>query len=202
MKYAYIRVSTKDQHLDRQIDAIKGYHPDEVFADKMSGKDFDRPEYHRLKSVIQRGDEIIVKELDRLGRNKDAVKEELKWFKDNGVIVRVLDIPTTMIELPGQEWITEMVNNILVEVIAAVAEQERKKIRQRQKEGIACARERGVKFGRPEKDVECVLLDGETVRDACKRLGVSKTYWYEKKKDRRPRSKGSGDLIENTPEAC
>ena len=202
MKYAYIRVSTKEQNLDRQIDAIKGYHPDEVFADKTSGKDFDRPEYHRLKSVIRRGDEIIVKELDRLGRNKDAVKEELKWFKDNGVIVRVLDIPTTMIELPGQEWITEMVNNILVEVIAAVAEQERKKIRQRQKEGIACARERGVKFGRPEKDVECVLLDGETVRDACKRLGVSKTYWYEKQKDRRPRSKGSGDLIENTPEAC
>lgn len=201
MKCAYIRVSTKDQHLDRQIEAIKECHPDEVFADKMSGKDFDRPEYHRLKSIIRRGDEIIVKELDRFGRNKDAVKEELKWFKDNGIIVRVLDIPTTMIELPGQEWITEMVNNILVEVIAAVAEQERKKIRQRQKEGIACARAKGVKFGRPEKDVECVLLDGETVRDACKRLGVSKTYWYEKQKDRRPRSKGSGDLNENTPEA-
>ncbi len=158
MRYAYIRVSTKEQHLDRQIEAIKEYWPDEVFADKLSGKNFDRPEYHRLKSLIRRGDEIIVKELDRLGRNKDAVKEELKWFKDNGVIVRVLDIPTTMIELPGQEWIAEMVNNILIEVIAAVAEQERKKIRQRQKEGIACARERGVKFGRPEKDVECVLL--------------------------------------------
>lgn len=202
MRYAYIRVSTKEQHLDRQIEAIKEYRPDEVFADKLSGKNFDRPEYHRLKSIIRRGDEIIVKELDRLGRNKDAVKEELKWFKDNGVIVRVLDIPTTMIELPGQEWIAEMVNNILIEVIAAVAEQERKKIRQRQKEGIACARERGVKFGRPEKDVECVLLDGETVRAACRRLGVSKTYWYEKQKDRRPRSKGSGDLNENTPEAC
>lgn len=202
MRYAYIRVSTKEQHLDRQIEAIKEYRPDEVFSDKLSGKNFDRPEYHRLKSIIRRGDEIIVKELDRLGRNKDAVKEELKWFKDNGVIVRVLDIPTTMIELPGQEWIAEMVNNILIEVIAAVAEQERKKIRQRQKEGIACARERGVKFGRPEKDVECVLLDGETVRAACRRLGVSKTYWYEKQKDRRPRSKGSGDLNENTPEAC
>lgn len=182
MRYAYIRVSTKEQHLDRQIEAIKEYRPDEVFSDKLSGKNFDRPEYHRLKSIIRRGDEIIVKELDRLGRNKDAVKEELKWFKDNGVIVRVLDIPTTMIELPGQEWIAEMVNNILIEVIAAVAEQERKKIRQRQKEGIACARERGVKFGRPEKDVECVLLDGETVRAACRRLGVSKTYWYEQKK--------------------
>lgn len=181
MRYAYIRVSTKEQHLDRQIEAIKEYRPDKVFSDKVSGKNFDRPEYHKLKSVIQRGDEIIVKELDRFGRNKDAVKEELKWFKDNGVIVRVLDIPTTMIELPGQAWITEMVNNILVEVVASVAEQERKKIRQRQKEGIACARERGVKFGRPEKDVECVLLDGETVRDACKRLGVSKTYWYEQK---------------------
>ena len=182
MRYAYIRVSTKDQNLDRQIEAIKEYHPDKVFADKLSGKDFERPEYHRLKSVVQRGDEIIIKELDRLGRNKDAVKEELKWFKSNGIIVRVLEIPTTMIELPGQEWIAEMVNNILIEVIAAVAEQERKKIRQRQKEGIACAKEKGVKFGRPEKEVECVLLEGETVRAACKRLGVSKTYWYEQKK--------------------
>lgn len=182
MRYAYIRVSTKEQHLDRQIEAIKEYRPDEVFADKLSGKNFDRPEYHRLKSIVRRGDEIVIKELDRLGRNKDAVKEELKWFKDNGVIVRVLDIPTTMIELPGQEWIAEMVNNILIEVIAAVAEQERKKIRQRQKEGIACARERGIKFGRPEKDVECVLMEGETVRAACRRLGISKTYWYEQKK--------------------
>lgn len=200
MKYAYIRVSTKDQHLDRQIEAIKEYHPDEVFADKMSGKDFDRPEYHRLKSIIRRGDEIIVKELDRLGRNKDAIKEELNWFKDNGVIVRVLDIPTTMIELPEQEWITEMVNNILIEVIAAVAEQERKKIRQRQKEGIACARERGVKFGRPEKDVECVLLEGETVRAACRRLGVSKTYWYEqKKKTGLPSTKSTSRSVSQTP---
>ncbi|MEQ2658272.1 recombinase family protein [Lawsonibacter asaccharolyticus] len=200
MRYAYIRVSTKEQHLDRQIEAIKEYRPDEVFADKLSGKNFDRPEYHRLKSMIRRGDEIIVKELDRLGRNKDAVKEELKWFKDNGVIVRVLDIPTTMIELPGQEWIAEMVNNILIEVIAAVAEQERKKIRQRQKEGIACARERGVKFGRPEKDVECVLLEGETVRAACRRLGVSKTYWYEqKKKTGLPSTKSTSQSTSQTP---
>lgn len=200
MRYAYIRVSTKEQHLDRQIEAIKEYRPDEVFSDKLSGKNFDRPEYHRLKSIIRRGDEIIVKELDRLGRNKDAVKEELKWFKDNGVIVRVLDIPTTMIELPGQEWIAEMVNNILIEVIAAVAEQERKKIRQRQKEGIACARERGVKFGRPEKDVECVLLDGETVRAACRRLGVSKTYWYEqKKKIDLPSAKSTSRSVSQTP---
>lgn len=200
MRYAYIRVSTKEQHLDRQIEAIKEYRPDEVFADKLSGKNFDRPEYHRLKSMIRRGDEIIVKELDRLGRNKDAVKEELKWFKDNGVIVRVLDVPTTMIELPGQEWIAEMVNNILIEVIAAVAEQERKKIRQRQKEGIACARERGVKFGRPEKDVECVLLEGETVRAACRRLGVSKTYWYEqKKKTGLPSTKSTSQSTSQTP---
>lgn len=200
MRYAYIRVSTKEQHLDRQIEAIKEYRPDEVFADKLSGKNFDRPEYHRLKSMIRRGDEIIVKELDRLGRNKDAVKEELKWFKDNGVIVRVLDIPTTMIELPGQEWIAEMVNNILIEVIAAVAEQERKKIRQRQKEGIACARERGVKFGGPEKDVECVLLEGETVRAACRRLGVSKTYWYEqKKKTGLPSTKSTSQSTSQTP---
>lgn len=182
MRYAYIRVSTREQHLDRQLEAVKEYRPDKVFADKQSGKNFDRPEYQKMKAVVHRGDEVIVKELDRLGRNKDAVKDELRWFKEHGVIVRVLEIPTTMIEMQGQEWIAEMINNILIEVIAAVAENERKKIRQRQKEGIACAKAKGVKFGRPEKNVECVLMEGETVRAACKRLGVSKSYWYEQQK--------------------
>ena len=178
MKYAYIRVSTKEQNLDRQMAAVSAYNPDEVFADKQSGKNFDRPEYQRMKSLVARGDEVIIKELDRLGRNKDAVKEELRWFKEHGVIVRVLEIPTTLIDLQGQEWIGEMINNILIEVIAAIAENERNKIKQRQAEGIACAKEKGVKFGRPEKNVECVQLEGETVQAACDRLGVSRAYWY------------------------
>ena len=185
IRYFLTRVSARDQNLARQLAVARGYFdiPDEnVFCDKASGKDFDRPEYKRLKSIVRPGDEVIVKEFDRFGRNKKEMKRELEWFREHGVAVRILDIPTTLIDFKDQTWVLDMVNNILIEVLGTIAEQEREKIKQRQKEGIACARERGGKFGRPEKDVDCVLLDGETVRDACKRLGVSKTYWYEKKK--------------------
>ena len=95
---------------------------------------------------------MIIKELDRLGRNKDAVKEEMKWFKDNGIAVRILDVPSTLIDFQGQDWIADMVNNIIIEVLAAMAEQERLKIKKRQKEGIAIAKAKGVRFGRPQKN--------------------------------------------------
>lgn len=83
------------------------------------------------------GDEILVEELDRFGRNKAEIKAELEWFKEHGIIVRVFDVPTTLMDFHGQDWIGEMVNNILIEVMGAMAEQERKKIRKRQAEGIA-----------------------------------------------------------------
>ena len=116
MKYFYARVSTKQQNLARQMDAadtIDGI--DRVFSDKQSGKNFDRPGYLELKSALRQGDEVIVKSLDRLGRNKEEMKRELAEFKNMGVLVRVMDIPTTMIEFPvGQEWILDMVNNIQI----------------------------------------------------------------------------------------
>lgn len=182
MKYAYLRVSTAEQNLDRQIEAVREYCPelkeDCVYADKQSGKDFERKQYQAMKKVLRPGDEVIVKELDRLGRNKDGVKSELEWFKSHGVVVRILDIPTTLMDVKGNEWVLDMVTNIIVEVISAIAEQERVKIKARQAEGIACAKEKGVKFGRPKKEVECVRLPGESVADACTRLGVGRTYWY------------------------
>ena len=203
IRYFLTRVSARDQNLARQLAVARGYFdiPDEnVFCDKASGKDFDRPEYQRLKSIVQPGDEVIVKEFDRFGRNKKEMKRELEWFREHGVAVRILDIPTTLIDFKDQTWVLDMVNNILIEVLGTIAEQEREKIKQRQKEGIACARERGVKFGRPEKDVECVLLDGETVRDACKRLGVNKTYWYEQKnKTGLPSAKSTSRSESQTP---
>jgi len=184
MRYAYIRVSSREQNLDRQIEAVKGYAPDisedEIFADKKSGKNFEREKYQELKSVVCSGDEVIIKELDRLGRNKEGVKDELKWFKQQGVTVRVLDLPTTLIDIKGQEWVSDMINNILIEVIAAMAEQEREKIKKRREEGIACAKAKGVKFGRPAKEISYVLMEGETVSAACRRLGVSRTHWYRK----------------------
>jgi hypothetical protein len=92
MTYAYIRVSSSEQHLDRQVIAIREVCPDipdmRIYSDKQSGKNFERAGYQLLKSVLMPGDEVIIKELDRLGRNKEGIKEELKWFKDNGVTIR------------------------------------------------------------------------------------------------------------------
>ena len=137
MIYFYGRVSSKDQNLARQLEVAKAYkNIDHVYCDKQSGKDFDRPEYQKLKAVVVAGDEVIVKELDRLGRNKDEIKVEIAWFKENGVDLRILDVPTTLIDFQGQEWIRDMVNNILIEVLGAVAQQEREKTNRRQREGI------------------------------------------------------------------
>lgn len=196
MKYAYLRVSTREQNLDRQIAAVKEFAPDvlddNIFSDKQSGKNFDRKSYQQLKQTVRRGDEVIIKELDRLGRNKDGIKDELKWFKDAGVIMRVLDVPTTLIDFKGQDWIADMVNNILIEVMGAIAEQERKKIGVRQREGLDAmpvisgkrvSVKTGRPIGRPEKQVQYELMPGETVSAACGRLGISRTQWYRAAKE-------------------
>ena len=128
MRYFLARVSSKEQSLARQLKIARDRFdiPDEnVFCDKMTGSSFDRPQYKRLKETVKAGDEVIVKEFDRFGRDKDEMKRELQWFKEKGVIVRILDIPTTLIDFQDQTWVLEMVNNILIEVLGAVAEQER-----------------------------------------------------------------------------
>ena len=204
MIYATIRVSSKDQNLARQIIAVKEYRPEllveNIYSDKQSGKNFERKEYLKLKSVLQPGDELIIKELDRLGRNKKEIQKELAWFKEHGVIVRILNVPTTLIEYPeGQEWVMEMVNNILIEVLGAVAEQEREKILERQKEGIAAmpivngkrvSTKTGNEYGRPSVEIEGFekflkkQKDGElSVKECCEQLGISRATWYNKLKE-------------------
>ena len=142
MIYGYARVSTKKQNEDRQIEALTEYGVDEKYIkiDKASGKDFNRENYLLLKNEILRpGDTLVVKELDRLGRNKEQIKEELNYFNTNKIRVKILNIPYTLMDLPeGQEWVFDMVNNILIEVLGAIAEEERIKTKQRQREGIDC----------------------------------------------------------------
>ena len=162
MIYGYMRVSTKSQNLNRQEDALLefGVEKDNIFADKESGKDFDREKYQEMKSILKRNDVLVIKELDRLGRNKEMVKEELEYFKSNGIRVKILNIPTTLIDFPeGQEWVMDMVNNILLEVMSSIAEEERRKIKTRQAEGIAAAKAGGVKFGPKVKYTEVQLLN-------------------------------------------
>ena len=162
MIYGYMRVSTKSQNLNRQEDALLefGVEKDNIFADKESGKNFDREKYQEMKSILKRNDVLVIKELDRLGRNKVMIKEELRYFKDNGIRLKILNIPTTLIDIQeGQEWIIDMVNNILLEVMSSIAEEERKKIKERQAEGIAAAKAGGVKFGPKVKYTEVQLLN-------------------------------------------
>ena len=151
----YARVSSTGQNLDRQLMALKKYVQEEnIVTDKQSGKDLERPGYQALKGPLglRRGDILVITSLDRLSRNKEEMKEELRWFKDHGICLQIIDLPTTMIQLgEGQEWIRDMVNNILIEVLSSIAEEERRTIHQRQKEGIAAARAQGKRFGRPEK---------------------------------------------------
>ena len=151
----YARVSSTGQNLDRQLLELKKYVPEEnIIVDKASGKNLNRPGYQALKGVLglRKGDTLVIQSLDRLSRNKEEMKQEIQWFKENEICLQVIDLPTTMIQLgEGQEWIRDMVNNILIEVLSSIAEEERNLIKQRQREGIEAAKAKGTKFGRPSK---------------------------------------------------
>ena len=153
--FYYARVSTREQNLDRQLEAFRALGADdrEIITDKESGKNLDRPGYQTLKSAMLRsGDTLVVKSLDRLSRSKADIHSELQWFKENNIHLKVIDLPTTMMDLPpGQEWVFEMVNNILIEVLGTIAEQERLTIHQRQREGIDAALVEGDAFHRYDR---------------------------------------------------
>ena len=152
--YGYARVSTREQNLDRQLKALADFGVDErdIVTDKESGKSLVREGYQMMKNhLLREGDTLVVMSLDRLSRNKRHIKTELEYFKEHHVRVKILDIPTTLIELPEeQDWIFDMINNILIEVLASIAEQERVRTLQRQAQGIAAAKGKGKHLGRPK----------------------------------------------------
>lgn len=150
--YGYIRVSTKEQNLGRQYEALRPYvtDDDKIYSDKASGKDMEREGFKYMLRAMNEGDTLYIKSLDRLGRNKQQIKDHLERFKRKGIRVKVIDIPTTMQDLPeGNEWVIEMINNIIIEVYTSIAQQERETILQRQSEGIAIAKKEGKHLGRP-----------------------------------------------------
>lgn len=144
--FAYVRVSSKEQNLSRQIDSMLQYvkDPRDIYCDKQSGKNFERPGYQALFYNLRSGDELYIHTLSRLGRNKTETKNQLIELQKKGVLVRVLDIPTTLMDFSAfgslQRSIMEMVNNILIEVLSTIAEVERDNIRTAQKEGIQSAK--------------------------------------------------------------
>ena len=188
--FGYARVSTQEQNLDRQLIALEKYVArKDILVDKASGKNLERDSYQALKGVLglRAGDALYITSLDRLSRNKNDIKKELEWFKEKKIRLKVLDLPTSLIEVPeGQEWIQDMVTNILVEVLSSIAEQERITIKKRQKEGIEAAKAKGKHLGRPKivipenfQYIHDIWRKGDiTAKEAMKQLKLSSSSFY------------------------
>lgn len=154
--YGYVRVSSKDQCEDRQLIALQAFPvlPDRIYMDKLSGKDFNRPQYRRLMRKIRPGDVLVVKSIDRLGRNYEEILNQWRIItKEKRADIVVLDMPLLDTRNAGGDLTGVFIADLVLQILSYVAQTERENIRQRQKEGIAAARRRGVQFGRPPKPV-------------------------------------------------
>lgn len=190
--YAYIRVSSRDQNEDRQLSAIHELKVPEknIFIDKQSGKDFNRPQYIRLISKLKKGDLLYIKSIDRLGRNYEEILEQWR------LLVRTKSIDIVVLDMPlldtrrGKDLMGTFLSDIVLQVLSFVAENERLNIRQRQAEGIAAAKKKGVHFGRPSKplpkdfnDIYWQWRSGEiTGTEAARKCGLPlSTFRYRAK---------------------
>lgn len=154
MDYGYVRVSSKDQCEDRQLIALRDHVPEKnIFIDKLSGKDFNRPKYKKLINKLKNGDTLFIKSIDRLGRNYNEILEQWRVItKEKKADIIVLDMPL-LDTRKDQDLIGTLISDIVLQLLSYVAQTEREYIKQRQAEGIAAAKMRGVKFGRPLKEV-------------------------------------------------
>lgn len=201
--FGYARVSSREQNLDRQIYELKKYVNEEnILMDKSSGKDLERPAYQALKGALglREGDTLIITSLDRLSRDKEDIKNELQWFQNKKVRLKILDLPTSLIEVPnGQQWILDMIQNILIEVLSSIAEQERLTIKKRQKEGIEAAKAKGKHLGRPsiEQPKEFAEIYDQwkrkeiTAVEARKKMNLSSSTFYRMVRQYESASKGT-----------
>lgn len=190
MKWGYIRVSTKDQNLARQYDAMKaeGIDDKHLITEKESGKDFNRARYQFLLRRLKKGDILVIKSIDRLGRDYEMIGEEWRRITSEiGADIKVLDLPlldTSAKIMPGLEG--RLIADLAFQIFCYLAQKERENIRNRQMEGIRAAQARGVRFGRPRKvlplNVNDILLKYKgghlTVRESCEQLKVSRAYLY------------------------
>ncbi|MDY4128627.1 recombinase family protein [Peptostreptococcus porci] len=195
MRYGYIRVSTKEQNIDRQLSAIlkEGIEMNNIFIDKASGKDFKRKSYNKLIKNLKENDDLYIKSIDRLGRNYDEIiKEWNQITKKTGANITVIDFPLLDTREKKDKDITgKFLSDIVLQILSYVAQVERENIRQRQKEGIIEAQKRGVKFGRPKRkkpenytQIYNLWETGEiSLRQAAKELNVSPSMfskWIKK----------------------
>jgi DNA invertase Pin-like site-specific DNA recombinase len=189
IKYGYVRVSSKEQHVRRQLDALHRYgiKPKNIYADKQSGKDFNRPKYQELLEKIKEGDCIVITSLDRLGRNYVEIQEQwrliTKMYKTD---IIVLDMPLLNTKRIEKNLMGMFIADIVLQILSYVSETERNNIKARQAQGIAAAKARGIKFGRSKMDMpknfKAVFnlwkRGSITGIEAARRLDVSRAWFY------------------------
>lgn len=190
MKYGYVRVSTKEQNIDRQLVEMyaQGLNDKTIFIDKQSGKDFERDEYQKLKKKLKSGDLLIIKSIDRLGRNYDMIIDEWRTLvNDMNVDIQVLDMPLLDTRTEGKNLVGKFISDIVLQILSFVAENERENIKKRQAEGIRIAKEKGKHLGRPKlklpKNFAIIANQYKkkeiTLAEALSSLNMSRSRFYK-----------------------
>lgn len=192
-RFAYIRVSDKDQNEDRQVETMKkeGIDDRDVFIEKMSGKNFDRPKYQLLKQLVREGDEIVFDSITRMGRTMKETLKEYEWFVDNGIQLKFIKEPMINTSTEQEDIIKQAIQKVILTVLAAFAEKERIDSKIRQAEGIQAAKAKGKHLGRPQaviteefKQAYNQWTNKEiSAVDAMKMANMSKTTFYRKVKE-------------------
>lgn len=186
-QYGYVRVSSRDQNVNRQLDALRAFpiKQEYIYIDRCTGATFERPRYQELTDVLAAGDLLVVTSIDRLGRNYEEILEQWRTLThDRSIDIVVLDMPLldTRASTEGRGVTGVFISDLVLQILSYVAQVERENIHRRQAEGIAAAKLRGVRFGRPEKErpeqyerVACSYTGGEISKSkAAARLGVSR----------------------------
>ena len=189
--FGYVRVSSREQNEERQLVAMyeQGIERKNIYIDKQSGKDFERPQYKRMLKRLKKGDVIFIKSIDRLGRNYSEILEQWAFItKEKGVDIVVLDMPLLDTRERGEALIGMFISDLVLQILSYVAETEREFIKKRQAEGIAVAKAKGVKFGRRNKNINCdfdaivtAWRNKEiTVKDITEKCGISESTFYRR----------------------
>lgn len=193
--YGYVRVSSMDQNEDRQVNALQEAAVPEknIFMDKQSGKDFERPGYKRMLESLKKGDLLYILSIDRLGRNYEEIQKQWRILtKETGIDICVLDMPL-LDTRNGKDLMGTFIADLVLQILSFVAQSERENIRRRQSEGIAAAKAKGVRFGRPEKEVpddfDRIVRKWEQkkqpLEDTLKQCNMSKTTFYRRLREYR-----------------
>ncbi len=193
--YGYVRISSTDQNEDRQLDAMasRAVPRENIYIDKVSGKDFHREQYQKMVQQLRPGDLLFILSIDRLGRNYEEVQNQWRILtKEIGIEICVLDMPL-LDTRNGKDLMGTFIADLVLQILSFVAQNERESIRRRQAEGIAAAKARGVRFGRPEvplpADFEEIVKEWEayriTTKEAARRSGVSRSTFYRRVGKRR-----------------